>query len=435
MARQSLPAPWQAYLDEVFPGYLLPAAMHHAIAPDVAARFLRYLGAPPNHLELLVSSSLLAGRMTELGELCRLLDDLTSCLPSRTHVHTRHWEGGFHGRIAVAPTLAHRLAGEPTRFVTLTRTRTFDLPENELVRWVAERLCRMIFDLHAARMLSDKHWGKEAVPHANELERLLTRTALHEVPAVSPITGYHLQAANAAGHPCYKSALRWHGWLDSALDLSNPARLAQILADGALRPLKEETQFEIAVLMRLIQAIERRCQERAEGWELVRSIILKDREDIACFRRSADGAEIRIFYNLATEPWAAWGKAAKRKLGPRDRGVQHYFGSPGRLRPDITVVITRPDQPPRAVVMDAKNSDKTDYHSRGYGEALLYRHEYGDRLLDWPKSVLICASDIAGAVSRDHEVVAVDWRRWVPDELAEALVPAAPASTHAATFT
>jgi hypothetical protein len=59
-----------------------------------------------------------------------------------------------------------------------------------------------------------------------------------------------------------------------------------------------------------------------------------------------------------------------------------------------------------------------------YGPDLLYRYEYSDHLIQWPKAVLVCSGAVPGAVSRRHDVVAVDWKRWVPEAIIEAIVPA-----------
>ena len=37
---------WETWLTGEFPGFLLPASMHQAIAPEVAAQFLARLGRP-----------------------------------------------------------------------------------------------------------------------------------------------------------------------------------------------------------------------------------------------------------------------------------------------------------------------------------------------------------------------------------------------------
>jgi hypothetical protein len=409
--------PWRAYLDQVFPGYLMPASMRHAIDPQTAARFLERLRTP-GKLDLLLRSSLIAGRADALQPFCQQLADLAGKLPSEARVEQRLSDGGFHGRLALRETMAHRLAGSPTRYVTNARKRAFDLPENELVRSVAERLRGIIASLRKDDLLREKHWGGPALACEGELQRLVYRTELRKVPEPPSITAYHEQAARAARHPCYESALEWHLWMKDTLDERDDRRLARLLAEGALQPFDDDSRFELAVLVKLIQDIESYCEEQQPGsWTLERSIVMKNRKDVARFIRAHDGACIEIFYDQAVLP------PASEQLGARDLGVRYYFAMSGRLRPDITLRVQSPPAPTRGMIVEIKRTTDNGYLARGYGEALLYRYEYASNLIEWPKAVLVCSCNISGAISRSHEVVAVDWRRWAPRELIAAVVP------------
>jgi hypothetical protein len=443
----------------MFPGYLLPSSERHAIDLATAERFLGRLDPRPELLDLLLRSSLIAGCGDQLHEFCARLAELVRVLPSRTHVERRLWDGGFHGRLAIAETTAQRAAGASTRFVTRTRRRGFDLPENELVVFVAKRLLTVIGSLRKHDLLpkpsrdsdpdsrddshegsregsrddsrDDSHegsrdggshrgtkhkilWKSDALACEAQLDALLHKTVLNEVPEIAAVTAYHEQAAEAAVHPCYQEALAWHRRMSEALDDHDERRLAQVLAQGALRPLSEDAQFELAVLIRLVEAIAHVCEPG--GWRFERSIVLKNRTSVARFYRD-DGAGIEVFYNQAVLP------QDKETLGPRDHGVRHYFHNKGRFRPDVTVVVQRPGQPPRGVVLEVKNSHRRSYLESGYQEALLYRYEYAEHLIQWPKAVLVCAGPVPGAVSRRHDVVAVDWQRWAPAAIIEAIVP------------
>jgi hypothetical protein len=435
---------WQEYLGDVFPGYLLPAAMHHAIDVRTAQRFLSRLDPRPDLLDLLLRSSLIAGHGDHLRSFCDALAELVRVLPSRTHVEQRIQDGGFHGRLAIPDTMMQRAAGMPTRFVTRTRRRAFDLPENELVHFVARRLLVIMASLRKHDLLpkdrpgtptpapkpnskrkrtsfSDrprKHdlpWKQDALACETELNSLLLKSVLSEVPELESLTPYHEQATLAALHPCYQEAHAWYRRMNETMDEVDQRRLAEVLAQGALRPLSPHDQFEIAVLIRLVEAIEDACVPN--GWSFERSIVMQGRKSVARFHR--DGASIEVFYNQATVL-----PPAGAAPGPRDAGLGHYFANKGQFRPDITVLVQRPGQRPRGVVLEVKNSSDKGYLRGGYQEALMYRYEYADHLIQWPKAVLVCSSAVPGAVSRRHDVVAVDWQRWVPKAIVEAIVPA-----------
>jgi len=193
--------------------------------------------------------------------------------------------------------------------------------------------------------------------------------------------------------------LRWFDLLRRALDTDDPERLATVLRDGALRPMDKPKRFEVAVLITLLEAINVRLPESA-GWAVERDLIAVGRDSIATFRR--DGAAVTVFYDQAVLPPTI-------NLGPRDRGVAHYFCSSGRLRPDITVRTQRADGFTSYVVFELKLSDHPSYVASGFGEAIVYRHEYAPFLLGWPKAVLVTSYPVDAAPRRDDDVVAVNW--------------------------
>lgn len=415
-------APWQDYLDQVFPTYLMPSSMHHSIDAASARRFLTRLGGFPGQLDLLRGATLLAGRSDELRRFC--LDSLPTLarrLPARTEFHRRLWRGGFHGPLSWAETMKSRLEGTPDRFVTRSPTRTFELPENQLLRRVAERLLGLIKELRTHDLLHAERWGAAALDCESELRRVLSKTRLSDIRADIVLTTHHEQAAQLARETGYEDALAWHRWLGHALDDEDGPALAHILATGALRPHNVHTQFEIAVLIKLIQSLDDFTHRHAPGiWDMEYSLIRSGREDVARFVRASDQATIAVYYDQPRLP-------SGKRLGPRDRGVKHFFGgSRNRIRPDITVTVTAPGRPLRAMVVEVKNSTRAKTWRSGYAEALAYRHEYADELIDWPKAVLVTAGDITGVVSRDFEVVAVDWRHWAPDSVLTGISAALP---------
>ncbi len=416
--------PWQKYLDEVFPTYLMPTAMRQSIDAASAERFLTRLGGLPGHFELLRGASLLAGREEELHRFClESLPALARTLPSRTVVERHVCNGGFHGQLALTATMKYLLEGAPNRFVTRTRMRTFDIAENQLLHSVAVRLIELIAGLRKAELLKEGHWGGTALACESELRRTLAKTPLSKIRSNHKITMHHERAARNARGAGYEDALAWHEWLNHALDEDDGPRLAEILARGALWPLTEHAQFEIAVLVRLIQGLDNHaCRlssaARSGIWDMQRSLVMAGRSDVARFVRD-DGACIKVFYNQCILPGG-------ERLGPRDRGVKHFFGSTGRIRPDITLSVEPAGQTARAMIVEIKHSATPKTWRQGYQEALAYRHEYAGQLLDWPKSVLVTSGDIPGTVSRNFEVVATDWGRWVPDVIVNAVFDALP---------
>lgn len=403
-------APWEEFLRTHFPGYLLPESHRTRIDVADAARFLEQLTGRPGQLRLLLAASLLSAQLDALRELARVqLPQLVRTLTARAEVHPKTWEGGYQGRLDVRATLALHLSGETTRFVTRARRRRFDLPEQVLVRATVKRLLAMLAELRLARVTACYGWSTDAQDCEGRLRHLLESTALREVPDERP-TAFHLRAAALARHPCYGLARRWYLHLEG-LQSQDPARLARLLAEGALVPLDDPTRFELAVAIRLLQALEERLSRVQPGrWTLQRTLVLPGRKELAAFTRE-DGARVRLFYNQsALEP------------GPVEAGSRHYLDHHGRMRPDLTLRVEVPGASERAVVMEIKHSSRQETLLAGYHEAWLYRFEYGQWLTGWPKAVLISSGAMAEAPRRSDDVVAVDWARWVPEDVAGGLL-------------
>lgn len=404
-------APWESFIAEHFPGYLLPGAFRRALSEEAAARFLARVSGHDRQLFLLRAASVLSGRVDDLRELAlRQLPRLIENLPPRTEVETREWEGPHHGRLDVSATLKRRLEGRLSSSVLRLPRRRLDRPENALVKVVATRLHTILVALRASGTLAWVGWGEGLTECEVALRGLLSTTALGAVPD-QPITTLHEQAALGARHHGYALAAGLHRALREGLDTDDPEAIARVVAEGALLPLDDSTRFELAVLVRLMQSVWERVERREPGrWTFHRTLILPDRREVADFEREG-GVHVKFFYNQSS-----------LAPGPHDLGVRRYFDQQGRLRPDITLVVIVPGAAPRAAVVEAKLSSDPDYLVQGYRQALLYRNEYAAQLTGWPKAILVASSPLTGAPRREDDVIAVGWDRWVPEIVLDGLL-------------
>ncbi|WP_437926719.1 hypothetical protein WMF37_48300 [Sorangium sp. So ce291] len=405
---------WEAFVRAHFPGYLLPSSRVEAITAEEAARFLARITGRDHELALLRSVSTLAPRIDELRVFAmELLPHLARNLPSRSDVTTRDWRGGFRGRLDVRRTSYQQASGDRSRYVTQARDPSFALPENILVRAVAERLLRLLIDLRKADVLAKHGWGADAQGAEGELRRILSTTALREVPS-EPIAPQHELSAQGAVHRGYGAALAWHKALRQGLDATDASAIAAVLAEGALTPIEKHTRFEIAVVIRLLQALwtglEAARGAKGERFEFHRSLVHAKRDEVASFERG-DGARVQVYYNQChLDP------------GPRDEGAKHYMGGrAGRLRPDVTVVVEKDGQR-RAAVIEIKLTEDSSYVLQGFHEAIVYRWEYAGELRGWPKAILVTSANVPGAVRVGDDVIAVGWANWVPEAVVEGLL-------------
>jgi hypothetical protein len=215
----------------------------------------------------------------------------------------------------------------------------------------------------------------------------------------------HEEAARTASHPAYPLALSLHRSLRLGLDSADPAIVGRAVAEGALFPLADHTRFELAVLLRLVHALEDR-----PGFALRRAPVISGRREVAEIT-GEDGTAVRIHYDQAVlDP------------GPYDAGLRRYLGQRGRLRPDVTVITRAPGRAPRATVIEAKLSDDPGYLAAGYREAMVYLAECGAALTGWPKVVVVTSAGVLAEPRREDDVIAVGWSRWVPEAVIDGLL-------------
>jgi hypothetical protein len=257
--------------------------------------------------------------------------------------------------------------------------------------------------LRHADALGNTGWGADLHECEGALRHTLIGTVLREVPD-QPITSFHMQAAGAGRLPCYPLALDWHLALVDGLDSRDEQTIARVVAEGALGPPSPPTRFELAVLVRLLQALWTHLDGREPGrWRFHRTLVASGRREVASLERN-DGAQVSVYYNQS-----------HLGPGPSDKGGHHYLGQRGRLRPDITVVARSNSGETRAVVVEVKLSADPSYLLAGYHEAQLYRAEYAPHLTGWPKAILVASGPVPGVPRVEDDVIAVAWDRWVPE--------------------
>jgi hypothetical protein len=396
---------------------LLPDAGRHALPEEAAVRFLDGLGGRPGELEVLRAASLFAAHAEALDAFARIdLPALLRALPQRAAVTSTSWEGRAPGRLDVAATLRSRLEGRSTRFTVRALQRRPDRPENVLVKAVARRLLALAGSLARAGVLARTGWGAAASAWAAALESALAAPALRVIDD-APIDAHHERCALAAAHPAHLGAAALHRAVREGIDDRAPARIARAVAEGALLPRDDAARFELAVLLRLLEALASRLEPL--GFTLHRTLVLAGRREVADFARGAQ--HLRVYYNQAIlDP------------GSYDAGLRRYLGQTGRLRPDVTVIVETPGEAPRAAVIEAKLSAEASYLAEGFREAWLYRTEFAPQLRGWPKAILVASATLPGDPRREDDVLAVGWDRWAPDAVIEGLVDgleAAPAAT------
>jgi hypothetical protein len=404
---------WEQELREHFPGYLLPAASVSSVSREAAANFLAGLSGESDALDLLLTESALASVATDVNLFAKHLPLAARVLASTTTVDRLEGEGQVRGRLDVSATLRRRLSAGACRVTSRVRRRSFDLDENVFLVGVADMLVVLLNRLRKRGAIAQKGtrgWGQGFHGSEAMIRHALATTPLREVPRTR-IESRHLDAAHRARHCVFRMALR----IDKALRDTNeldPTSLADLIAKGALAPLERSRRFEIAVLIRLGRSLEKRLS--AVGFSAKRGLVERKRTHV--FEFTKEPVRVHVYYDSTFD-----------EPGPRDVGVTHYFRRRGRLRPDMRIEVLENGKRVRAVVLEAKLSEDKNYLTQGYEEALLYRMEYDSHLTGWPKAILVTSSDaVRGEPRPTDDVVAISWKRWVPEIVLDGLLAGCP---------
>lgn len=398
---------WEPFLEEVFPAWLLPSSALRAMSVAHAESFLSLIVGRPDALSLLRATSTIAANRAALVRFASALDPWARALSGRCETERVLSNGVVRGRVDVSATLRRRMAGDRATLVLATRERVFDRPEDVLVASVARRAHALLDSLLRTSVSDEEERWDEALRAARErIAMVLAASRARSVPA-QRVGDLHVRACERVGGAAYREAAALHGALRSGIDDDRPDVVARVVAEGALVPLTVERRFELAVALRLGRAIEERL--RTDGrWRHERTLVVSKRGAIASFVRG-DTARVDLYFDQA-----------RLDAGLRDTLGAHYLGA-GRLRPDVTVTATNARGQSRSSVVECKCSRDKRYLATGFSEAVAYRNEYGDALLDSPSASLVAPHGPFAPVRAGDAVIACAWSDWPPPMLLDAL--------------
>lgn len=167
--------------------------------------------------------------------------------------------------------------------------------------------------------------------------------------------------------------------------------------------LRQHAKFERACAVALCQAIVDACNQsepHAYGLEN-RTPASNAPATLAITYRGKECATCRI-------------DQSPLHAGEADRGLKAFWGSHGRMRPDVTLLLNPPGAPTTsAFVCECRARPSRQDALDGYYRAALYRKEYDGVLRCLPRAALITAGEVPGTdEARQLETVACTWKAW-----------------------
>lgn len=286
-----------------------------------------------------------------------------------------------------AATARHRATSSPLGDIWVARpaNRVFDIPENRALAWVLRRLEERGTVAVPSTGDAPGSWGNDIRAMTGVVHRARRTAWLEGIPAIWPgdeayfrlkadrMGFYRIRVTNAARY------------LRHVLLAPTPEEIVQALSERYFEPRQDWKLFEIAVLIRITQAL-------AEvGTRLSPTRLFHD-------GRSGPFARFRINPTREVRLWyQSWPPATRPS--ELDDALRYYELPSGGNRPDIVVDLVETGTSRRAIILELKASASGSYLGSGLSQLLGYLRDRPG-LLTEPASGWLVAPAGSGYASR-----------------------------------
>jgi hypothetical protein len=290
-----------------------------------------------------------------------------------------------------------------THFISRLPTRSFELPENLLVRWLLDSLSAAVESMalrvgnaalpdsllrirEAVEAALSHHWFREVTVPTLPTEAMFAGASRHRMPAYRIASGL---ARRRAERDLRRVRGRWFKVFD-------------FLRANWLSPIDTDDLFELFALALVLDVLE---TDLGLGPAREYGLALRGRDHVALYDLPG-GDTLQVFFDQSPRRTLAASSQYQQTL-------QAHHGLTGTARrPDVTLVRT-PAQGGRRTVMfvEVKETGQTRYASDSIYKAFGYLHDFNSLWVPdepGPRLVLLFPADVApraGVVVADQDVL------------------------------
>lgn len=299
-------------------------------------------------------------------DLVRVLDHLANEM-----VHVEEVIGpALRGNPRWDRTILGRLNGSLPigKYVSRTAHRSFDLPENLLLRWLVEHFAATVRDI--ARRTGPNALHPQLRLIATRCEDALRHYWLGDVQRTLTLSVPSISSAERHRRPEYRRAAALARTRDALNSRDKDYRwhaILMLLAVGWLEPISDDDLFELYSLVLVLDVL---SNELGLGAPIEYGLMLRDRRHVAGFETPT--GRIRVFFDQS--PTTALG-VISRYAAVRE-AHQGLIGS--ERRPDILVTFDPSDVTavPAQILIEVKKSTDGRYLSDSIYKAFGYLYDF-----------------------------------------------------------
>jgi len=275
------------------------------------------------------------------------------------------WDRTILGRIS-----GHLPAG---RYVTRTAYRSFERPENFLLRWLLDNLLQTVHALRKRIGVNQLHPKLKSL--LTKCEEIARHHWLATVATPPQLSHEMLVAGKRNRRSEYREAAALaerRSDLSAALDSERWKGVLALLSAGWLEPVETDDIFELYALTLCMDVIN---AELGFGLPTEVGLVIRGRSHVASFTTSH--GTLKLYFDQSPQTYAGLD-------GNYGRIINAHVGlSGGSRRPDIAAVYTPNIGEQKTVFIEVKNSLSASYISDSVYKAFGYLYDFATL---WPNS-------------------------------------------------
>jgi hypothetical protein len=307
------------------------------------------------------------------------LPDLVRGVSHATTAQNELALAGIRGQVVWPETLRYRASGLRSHFVVRRLESSMDVPENQLLKWFVAEASELVSRTVAMVGTGNLMLELDSVRRAADLA--LASPYLREVMRPRRITSLMRQRAMRHRRKEYRLGAALSSELMDVAIAGRWSAIVNLLTSGWIVPMSDDDVFEVFVLLKVMKHLAELLGE-PETY-----VVRAGRDHIAEYRQRA--TTVRVYFDQA--PRLSDVSANSEYL----EVISNYVGIIGSLhRPDITLEVSRHDQPTRWLLIDMKNTNTDDYVRESIYKGFGYVVDFAElwRPEDHPRVVIVFPS-------------------------------------------